>query len=309
MRAAAYLALSLLLLTPLQNWLDQQPRPHVPLDETVYPPAGRALKGFNLGFNALLADWYWLRTIQYFGGKLSEIQAQQADPTTLKLSEAGRWQLEALPGLLEVVTELDPHYLAAYHFGAAFLPDLHYREAVALLEQGIRANPTEWRLHLDLGFLHWRQREFAAAQAAYERGSEVAGAPGWLKVLAATMAAKGNDRVTAQEILRRLYENSTDEYVRQLSHARAQALQAQTELEQLKQLLTSQREQTGVCAVSLAALVQWALRSGLRQELSAAMQIDEQGAPVDPAGFAYVLERTTCTVALNPQTTVERWQD
>ena len=269
----------------------------------------RALKGFNLGFSALLADWYWLRTIQYFGGKLNEIQAQQADPTTLKLSEAGHWQLDALPGLLAVVTELDPHYLAAYHFGAAFLPDRNYREAVALLERGIRANPTEWRLHLDLGFLHWRQREFAAAQAAYERGSQVAGAPGWLKVLAATMAAKGNDRATAQEILQRLYENSSDEYVRQMSRARAHALQAQTELEQLNRLLASQRERTGACAVSLAALVQWALHNGLRQELSAELQIDEHGAPVDPAGFAYVLERTACTAALNPQTIVERWQD
>lgn len=309
MRAAACLALSLLLLTPLQNWLDQQPRPRVPLDDSVYPQAGRALKGFSLGFQSLLADWYWLRTIQYFGGRLEEIQTAQPDPTTLKLSEAGSWNLAALPGLLDVVTELDPQFLAAYRFGAAFLPDAHFAEAVALLERGLRTNPTEWRLYLDLGFLHWRRRDFAAAQAAYARGSQVPGAPGWLAVLAATMAAKGNDRATAQLMLQRLYESSSDEYVRQMSRARWQALQAQNDLEQLQRWLTSQRAQTGACANSLAALVQWARRNNLPLENNAELLLDEGGAPVDPAGFAYRLTRQSCTADLNPQTTVERWRD
>src|SRR5205085_9308781 len=40
------LLLSLSLLVPLQGWLDVQPKPAVPLDETLYLQSGRALKTF-----------------------------------------------------------------------------------------------------------------------------------------------------------------------------------------------------------------------------------------------------------------------
>ena len=292
MKAAALLVLSLLLTVPVQAWLDRQPKPRVPLDETLYLKSTRTFKGFSLGFNAFLADWYWFRTIQYFGNQV------EGDSTN--------WRLDALPELLDLVLELDPHYLAAYRFGAAFLPDTQYTQTVALLERGIRANPAEWRLQLDLGYLHWRQKHFAEAAAAYQNASRVPGAPAWLSVLAATVATQGNDRATAQEIFMRLYENSTDEYVRQLSQARLRQLQAETELEQLNRLLVRYREQTGICPPTLAALVQWTLRSGLRAELSDELQLDEHGAPVDPAGFAYAYEVGKCTAELNAQSSLQR---
>jgi tetratricopeptide (TPR) repeat protein len=296
--AAAWFILCLVLLAPVQAWLDRQPKPRVPPKalevETLYLKSSRTFKGFSLGFDAVLADWYWLRTVQYFGGKLAD------DPA--------RWQFDALPDLLNLVLELDPHYIAAYRFGAAFLPASQYAETVALLERGIRQNPTEWRLLLDLGYLHWQQKRFAEAAMAYERGSRVPGAPAWLAVLAGTVAAQGNDRATAREIFTRLRESSTDEYVRQLSQTRLQALQAQTELEQLNRLLARYREQTGACPASLGALVQWALRAGLKGALSAEMQLDERGAPVDPAGFAYAYEAGKCAAEFNAQSSLMRWK-
>jgi tetratricopeptide (TPR) repeat protein len=294
--AAVCLFFSLALLAPVQAWLDRQPKPRVPSnaleDETLYVKSSQTFKGFSLGFNAVLADWYWLRTIQYFGGKLADDPAQ--------------WRFDALPALLNLVLELDPQYLAAYRFGAAFLPATQYAETVALLERGIRANPLEWRLQLDLGYLHWRQKHFAEAAAAYQRASRVPGAPAWLAVLAASVAAQGNDRATAREIFTRLYESSTDEYVRQLSQTRLQTLQAQTELEQLNRLLTRYQAQSGACPPSLAALVQWTLRAGLRAELSAELELDEHGAPVDPAGFAYAFEAGKCVAEFNAQSSLVR---
>lgn len=221
LKAAAWLLVSLCLLVPLQGWLDAQPKPAVPLDDALYLKSGRVLKAFSFGFHSWLADLYWLRTIQYFGGK---VEAAHTGDKPVNLAEVGTWKLDALPSLLDIVTELDPQFIAAYRFGAAFLPEAN---AVGLLERGLRENPADWRLALDLGYVYWRQGRFAEARLAYERGSRSPGAPPWLPVLAATVAARGNDAATARAILLGLYESSTDEYVRALSLARLQALEAQ----------------------------------------------------------------------------------
>ena len=147
------------LLTPLQHWLDAQPRPQVTADDSPYWQTGRSLRTLHLGFHSLLADVYWLRAIQYVGGKV------QAAPTNAPMRA---WRMEALSPLLNVVTELDPRYVAAYRFGAAFLPEVAPREAVGFVERGIRANPDVWQLYLDLGYLHWQRQDYLAARAAYE---------------------------------------------------------------------------------------------------------------------------------------------
>ena len=223
LKPAACLLICLCLLVPLQNWLDAQPKPNVPLDEALYLRSGRALKAFSFGFHGWLADLYWLRTIQYFGGK---VEAAQKGDAPINLAEVSQWKLDALPALLDIVTELDPQFIAAYRFGAAFLPEAH---AIELLSRGLRENSTDWRLALDLGYVYWRQGRFAEARTAYERGSRMPGAPAWLPVLGATVAARGNDVATARTILLGLYESSTDEYVRALSLARLQALEAQAQ--------------------------------------------------------------------------------
>jgi hypothetical protein len=297
MKAWAWLLGGLLLLAPLQNWLDAQAKPSVPLDEALYVKSGRALKSFSFGFHALLADLYWLRAIQYFGEKL----AQSKSANVANVSELG---LPSLASLLNLVTELDPQHVAAYRFGAMFLPEVSHAQAGELLERGIRENPAEWRLYLDLGYLRWRQHDFAAAQAAYERGSRLPGAPQWLLALAASMAAQGGARTTAREIFTRLYENSSDAYTKKLSLARLQALRAEDELERLRRLLLRYRAQTGNCPPSLAALLQWAARASLTQESSAELLLDERGAPLDPAGFAYAYTAAQCALGLNQQSTI-----
>lgn len=283
MKPWAWLLLSLLLLVPLQGWLDAQSKPAVPPDEALYLQSGRALKSFSLGFNALLADLYWLRTIQYFGGKLEAANAAAA--------ELG--QLQSLPALLNIVTELDPGYIAAYRFGATFLPAA---QAVALVERGLRENPGEWRLYLDLGYLHWQQKNFAAAQAVFERGSRVPGAPEWLKVLAATMAARGNDRATAREIFRRLYKSTNDAYTREVSAWRLLALEALDEVEAVNARL-AEAQQRGNCLVPDKLLAE------LRRQQPPSPALAAFGG----TAFPYVFDRVACRVALPSDSPLTRW--
>jgi hypothetical protein len=294
MKPWAWLLLSLLLLVPLQGWLDAQPKPAVsPVgteDETLYLQSGRALKSFSLGFNALLADLYWLRTIQYFGGKLEAANRMQAE---VNLMAADLGQLESLPTLLNIVTELDSGYIAAYRFGATFLPTA---QAVALVERGLRENPAEWRLYLDLGYLHWQQKNFAAAQAVFERGSRVPGAPEWLKLLAATMAARGYDRATAREIFRRLYESTGDAYTREVSALRLLALEALDEVEAVNARL-AEAQQRGNCPAPDKLLAE------LRQQQPPSAALATFGG----AAFPYAFDRAACRIALPADSSLARW--
>jgi hypothetical protein len=188
------------------------------------------------------------------------------------------------------VTELDPGYLAAYRFGATFLPA---QQAVALVERGLRENPGEWRLSLDLSFLHWQQKRFAAAQSVFERGSRVAGAPEWLQVLAATMAAKGNDRATARAIFERLSENTADVYTREVLALRLLALEALDEVDAVNARL-AEAQQRGQCPAPDKLLAE------VRQQH-----------PPSPAlaafKLSYVFDRAVCRIALPNDAPLARW--
>src|SRR5215831_11611674 len=134
------------------------------LEEVLYISSGKTLKGLSLGYSSLLADIYWTRAVQYFGGKHQQ--------------RSVRYDL--LYPLLNITTDLDPHLIPAFQTGSIFLsqkppsgagqPD----KAVALMEKGIAANPENWRLYYNLGFIHYQdRRDFRAAQDAFERGSRV----------------------------------------------------------------------------------------------------------------------------------------
>lgn len=177
-------------------------------EEKLYLPSGETLRRSSFGFNGLLADLYWIRTILYFGGKLEEQRAagDAFDPGLLPLLEP----------LLGITTEIDPSHITAFRFGAFFLPYQDPGRAIAFTRRGIENNPHEWRLYQDLGMIYWRSGRYAEASRAYSDGAEIQGAPDWMKGMSATMAARGGDRTTAREIFTRLYRESSDEFIRRV---------------------------------------------------------------------------------------------
>jgi tetratricopeptide (TPR) repeat protein len=194
-----------------QNWLDLQRRPEEmqeSIDETLYLTSSEVLKRASIGFDGLLADLYWIRTLQYFGWNL---ERQKAAKGVVDLR-----QMRQLGPLLEITTELNPHHIAAYRFGAFFLQYIDPEKAVSFAERGIRNNPDEWRLYQYLGFIYWRLGRYREASEAYLAGSRIAGAPLWMEAMAATMLARGGDRETAREIFARLCEGSDDKFIRQI---------------------------------------------------------------------------------------------
>lgn len=236
------------------------------LEEMLYIPSVKVLRGMSLGYTGLMADIYWTRAVQYFGGKHKE--------------RSTRYDL--LPPLLHITTELDPHLVVAYKYGSVFLaqpprqgaglPDL----AVEFVEKGIRANPHDWQLYYHLGFIHFIERQdYKAASRAFERGSEVPGAHPWMKLMAATMAQYGGERGVARRLWQYIYESTDDKFIRANAVKRLHALDVDDAIVALEQAVQAYHQQTGSWPSSWLEMVQAGYLRGI---------------PTDPLGLPLKLK-------------------
>ena len=119
---------------------------------------GRRLKGFALGTEGLLADWYWIRSLQYIGGKLVK-----SDLENINIDDLRSLNPRLLYPLLDNATDLDPQFIAAYSYGAVVLPAVDTDQAIKLTEKGISNNPEVWRLYHYLGYIYWRKQDYEKA--------------------------------------------------------------------------------------------------------------------------------------------------
>ncbi len=262
--AAAVLVFCMMGSVLLLRKLDQV-RTGATLEEVLYVSSPKLLKRFSLGYDGLLADIYWTRAVQYFGGK------QHID-------YRGRYEL--LWPLLNITTQLDPHLIPAYAYGQTFLsakppegagtPD----KAIALVEYGIRNNPDDWHLYYDLGFIYYDRKDYRGASDAFLRGSKVANAHPFLKILAAQTAEHGGDLQTARMLWSATYQTSNDKSIRANAAAHLRALQVDEEVPQLERLMQAFRERKGHWPNSFFEMI----RAGFLR-----------GIPVDSLGNPYQL--------------------
>ncbi|HVG20566.1 MAG TPA: hypothetical protein VNI02_16070 [Blastocatellia bacterium] len=290
----------LILLYPLQRWIDRTTPREVVGDETLYL-SGAAVKKMSLGLESLAADIYWIRTVQYFGRKLLD----KNRPVSSSASSDIRMDL--LAPLLDIIVTLDPHYLSAYRFGAIFLPERDLPAAIALLEKGIRENPDRWRLYQDLAYIYWQAGNGAAgdervdyyAKAAqwYEKGSKVPGAMWWMRDLAGYMKLEAGSRDAARAIYSS-YLTSDDENVRAQAVLRLEQLRSLDERDLIDAALARHRKETGECPVDFRALA-----SKFR---AMKLALNEDQTPVDPEGFPYVLDQSDCRSKLALESPIPR---
>jgi tetratricopeptide (TPR) repeat protein len=124
--------------------------------ELAFYPSGRLLRQVSGGFQSAVADLLWLRAIQYYG---------EHRKTDLSFDKAAH--------VFRVITDLDPHFVDAYRFGAlVVIGDARDPEGgYALLRKGIRANPGSWELAFDLGFHHFLHEEYDRAAWYFRRAA------------------------------------------------------------------------------------------------------------------------------------------
>jgi hypothetical protein len=273
----------------------------------------------SLGLDALAADVYWIRTIQYFGRKLLD----SGKPITARAT--AEIDMPLLAPLLDIVVTLDPQYMPAYRFGAIFLPERDLDAAIRLLERGIRENPNAWRLYQDIAYIYWQHGKqlpeaeqdafYEKAAMYYDEGSRKPDAKWWMADMAGLMRIKGQDREVARAIYKS-YAESDDEHIRSQALARLKQLDSLDQRDALNHLLAEHFEREEECPPDLRALIRrLQAASPNRNALIAALgekdrtvlmsiAIDENQSPLDPDGFPYALDSSTCKVRLAPNTTI-----
>ncbi|HMF56665.1 MAG TPA: hypothetical protein VK619_10000, partial [Pyrinomonadaceae bacterium] len=204
---------------------------------------GATVKRMSLGFDGLVADWYWMRSLQYVGRK---VISHEDD---LQFEDLSQMDLRLLAPLLDTTTTLDPQFMAAYQYGASLLPAINQNDAaIALLRKGIAANPSEWRLYHQLAYIYWRRGEYGTAGELYHTGAQLAGAPAWMEAMSAKMAFEGGSRSVAREMYRQMYEQSDDEQVKHMVKVRLLQLDSLDERDVIRRVLQEFNARAGRCA-------------------------------------------------------------
>jgi len=235
-----------------------------------------------LSYHALLADLYWIRTIQHYGGT--------------KLADDPHKQYDLLYPLLDLTTSLDPNFDIAYGFGALFLaepypagpgrPDL----SIALLQKALRAQPDKWRFREDLGFVYyWWLHDYVTAADWFRRAGDLPGSPNWLKPLAAVTLAQGGNAASSRTLWTEVLNTADADWLRTQARFRLKQLDAIDDITALERVAQNYRERTG----SLPRSWMDVIRAGY---LTAP--------PVDPAEYPLQLDPASGKVALAPDSTL-----
>lgn len=253
---------------------------------------GHKLKGFALGAEGLLADWYWMRSLQYIGGKITSKGLENLD-----LEDMTSMNPRLLYPLLDNATTLDSKLIGAYSYGATVLPAIDANQAIALTEKGIRDNPDQWRLLQYLGYIHWRLKDYEKAAKAYDRGAQIPGAPPFFKLMAGKVRSESGSRDTAREIYRQAMAEAADQQTKTSAELRLQQLDALDELEVVNKVLADHRGRTGRCingwAEALPAL------QAAANKLNRDLRVDESRNLVDPSGVVYRINRQECQAEID----------
>lgn len=171
--------------------------------ELTYFPAGPWVRVVSLGHTSLAADLVWLRAIQYYG----EHRRTDRD-------------YPFVDNLFETLFLLDPAFENGYLFGALVLVgDLQDLDgALQMLQRGIDANPSSWRLVFEYGFfcyVHAKDPDRAAPHLA--RAAAMEGAPDWVRRLAAYSAKKAGRREMAIALWIEIFQNTENAEIQRVA--------------------------------------------------------------------------------------------
>jgi tetratricopeptide (TPR) repeat protein len=243
-------------------------------DEFLYLTSPQVATRLALSYDAIVADVYWMRAIQYFGGN--------------RLASDGDKSYALLYPLLDLTTSLDPHFSMAYRFGAFFLAEERPRGAgrpdlaIRLLEKAMAAHPDRWEYPYDIGFIYYFEGDFTTAARWFRRAAALPDAAEWLGPLAAVTLAAGGDTKSSRVLWQQLLESEA-EWLRDIADYRLRQLDAIDQAAQLEALTAAYARRFGTPPASWEQLV----RAGLLARV-----------PHDPLGYPYRLsERVEVTVS------------
>ncbi len=180
----------------------------------VWVPRPAVARVLAAGYNEMVADLFWARTLVYYGGGMEE------DST-----------LADVEPLLDAVLALDPHFRRPYWWGAYAVTyrkgaatQEEFRASIEILERALETYPEDYELTWLLGLRYYldlkgadeaETRKHKELGAAYiERAMRLPDAPPDLPILAASMRTKLGQIDRAAHELREMVLTTSDPEVR-----------------------------------------------------------------------------------------------
>ncbi len=256
---------------------------------------GAKLKGYSFGFEGLLADWYWMKSLQYIGNKLivsrEDVNLENLKPLNPRL----------LYPYLNSATDLDPRFTGVYEYGAVVLPAIDKELAIKFTEKGIADNPNDWRLYQYLGYIYWRLGNYEKASQVYADGARIEGAPDFMRLTSARMKTEGGSRATARAVYEQIIQESRDENIKASAALHLKTFDSLDEREAAQKVLDDFKAKNNRCANSWREIIPL-----LQSDKSAGkinFRVDNDFNLIDPTGAPYILNRENCQIELDKEKT------
>ena len=180
------------------------------------------LKTMSLGYENFIADYYWLTAIQYYGGKA---MANSAMPQ--------------LYSLFDIITTLDPKFVYSYLFASYVLSDADSpTRSLEILQKGFRANPEEWEIPYQIGFVYYLYfKSYRQAAHYFEIAGKIPGAPNAPSRLAAMLYTKVGQKRVARILWERALVTAPDKYAKEKIERHIIELKIQEDIDLLKEAI------------------------------------------------------------------------
>ena len=236
-------------------------------DEPVYLPRAEYLRPMSLGWQNVLADILWFRTISYFG---EHYRSNRTYP----------WLAE----MCDLVTDLDPRAEHVYRFAGFILPwEANQADAgIRLLEKGARQFPDSWTFEYFLGFQsYFFKNDYEKALVHLRRAVQLPGVHPSVAQLVAVLSAEQYGPETALAFLAELEREVDSADLREVVRANMEDARMAAGLQRINAAVKEYQERTGHLPLTVEALVDAGLLPAL---------------PADPYGGTYVVDHLSGTV-------------
>jgi len=208
--------------------------------EMVYFPSGAFLDEVSAGQSELIADYLWLRAIQYYG------MHRQTDRQYF-------WAKH----IFNVITALNPLFVEAFRFGGLVLTtDANDADGgIDLLKRGFHSNPGRWEIAFDLGFLNYLLRRDLLAATYFRRAAALPGAGEQVERFTAFAYRRGGNEGNAREMWREIAATSTNPVTREIAAYALNDIDLEDAVEALQAAADAFRTARGASARSPQELV------------------------------------------------------
>ncbi|HEX6790168.1 MAG TPA: hypothetical protein VF247_02560 [Candidatus Krumholzibacteria bacterium] len=199
------------------------------LHTNLYLPSGKFVEQASLGYRELAADMVWFQAVQYYGGYAKS-----------------EHDLAYFSGLIDIVNDLDPHFIFPYVFGAVVLAqDLdNFERGIDVLKRGMERNPRSWELPFEIGFLYYtgaRERESAAQY--FDLASRLPGGEEKAARFAAFVYSRAGHLETSIRMWEEIAEDADQPYMREMAERYLVKLRAKAALEKAKKERAGEKEE------------------------------------------------------------------